>query len=410
MPRHLSVSSKTFVCRNIDPAAKGSITMADGVEPGEEDGLPNRDLEIFRSAVDRVNQVRLSVEKIQQKNQAAIDGAAVKLSLFTSNQPDFRLPDESLKLLRFDSLFASSSPQSPLFYQDLLFPKFKRQISEIVSVLARRESQLKNVIADFGRLSEIIRSQTREMLRSIQFALPPPDPRLSDVISAMDGDPAAAERLALRNDWHPNQLQRECIRIKSRVDRISPAEIHRMALVQGVLWVLGGEKEAEVPISIGPQSMWLYDDQLNVTTIAPFQQLPMDYFWIWLDQEVARAAGLWLVGLPYAPSVVLEVPPDGSSDWKFAIFTSQSSEERVLPLHRGRPFGSGVFEDGEALLREVRLAVTQVESRDDRITEERIAEVMSQRGFMEGGDPNRQLRQWVREFGFCDWKDLLKSL
>lgn len=253
------------------------VSMPDEIEPEEENELPYLDSDQIRFVVNRVNEVRVSVEKIQQQNQAAIGAAAANLSIITSNQPDFRMPERSLNLLRFDWLFASNSPQTPLFSQDLLFPEIKRQISEIASALPKPELQLEKVFAGFGRLSEIIRLQIRELLRSIQFTFPPPDPRLSDVISAMDGDFAAAERLARRINWRPGQWKRECIRIKAQVERDSPEIVRKNALIQGVLLTLGGDKDYKVPISIGPKSSWLYDDHQNIATIDRFQ-LPMDYF------------------------------------------------------------------------------------------------------------------------------------
>lgn len=385
--------------------------MPDEIEPEEEGALPDLDLEKLRSDENRVNEVRLSVENIQQQNWAAIDAASAKLSIITSNLPDFRLPHGLLNLLRCDALFASSLPQGPLIPPEFLsgYPS-STQISQIASSFAVLDLGLKSAIADIGRLVDALRTPIPELLRSIQFAFPPPDPRLSDVVSAMDGDPAAAKRVAQRIEWNPGEIHAQCIRIKSRVEGESPEEVRRKALIQGVLRALSGEKDEGVPILIGPESAWLYDDEQNLATIAPFQQLPMDYFWKWLDQEAARAAGLWLVGLPYAPSIILEVLPDGSSDWQFAKFTSLVTDQPTRDTRRGRPYGSGIFGDGMAFLAELKLASNQVESRGNRVTEERVAEVLSERGLMGNGSPERQLRRWVKEFGYADWSDLKKSL
>ena len=278
-----------------------------------------------------------------------------------------------------------------------------RQMSQFGQTLAALNSVLNNQVA------ESLSLWLREYSRSIRIAFPPPDPLLSDIIDALDKDPSAAERLALRISWQPDQWQRECIRLKSRFEGSSPDEVRKKALSQGVILALCWEKEDEVPIQIGPQSKWLYDGQQHLATVLPMH-IPIQLLWKWIQEEAARAAGLWLVGYPYAPSVVLEAPPDQSGHWQLARFTLPPTEEQSLTTRRGRPYGSGIFEDGQAFLQEIRLAVAQVHVRGSRVTQERVAEVMSQRGFMGSSGADRQLRFWVKEFGFAGWKDLLRSL
>ena len=315
----------------------------------------------------------------------------------------------------------------------LIDPAFQRQMSKlgalIDSALRRRMSKLGPLIdsalwrqmSQFGQtlaaLNSVLNNQVAESLslwlreysRSIRIAFPPPDPLLSDIINALDKDPSAAERLALRISWQPDQWQRECIRLKSRFEGSSPDEVRKKALSQGVILALCWEKEDEVPIQIGPQSKWLYDGQQHLATVLPMH-IPIQLLWKWIQEEAARAAGLWLVGYPYAPSVVLEAPPDQSGHWQLARFTLPPTEEQSLTTRRGRPYGSGIFEDGQAFLQEIRLAVAQVHVRGSRVTQERVAEVMSQRGFMGSSGADRQLRFWVKEFGFAGWNDLLRSL
>ena len=278
-----------------------------------------------------------------------------------------------------------------------------RQMSQFGQTLAALNSVLNNQVA------ESLSLWLREYSRSIRIAFPPPDPLLSDIIDALDKDPSAAERLALRISWQPDQWQRECIRLKARFEGSSPDEVRKQALSQGVILALCWEKEDEVPIQIGPQSKWLYDGQQHLATVLPMH-IPIQLLWKWIQEEAARAAGLWLVGYPYAPSVVLEAPPDQSGHWQLARFTLPPTEEQSLTTRRGRPYGSGIFEDGQAFLQEIRLAVAQVHGRGSRVTQERVAEVMSQRGFMGSSGADRQLRFWVKEFGFAGWKDLLRSL
>ena len=315
----------------------------------------------------------------------------------------------------------------------LIDPAFQRQMSKlgalIDSALRRQRSKLGPLIdsalwrqmSQFGQtlaaLNSVLNNQVAESLslwlreysRSIRIAFPPPDPLLSDIINALDKDPSAAERLALRISWQPDQWQRECIRLKSRFEGSSPDEVRKKALSQGVILALCWEKEDEVPIQIGPQSKWLYDGQQHLATVLPMH-IPIQLLWKWIQEEAARAAGLWLVGYPYAPSVVLEAPPDQSGHWQLARFTLPPTEEQSLTTRRGRPYGSGIFEDGQAFLQEIRLAVAQVHVRGSRVTQERVAEVMSQRGFMGSSGADRQLRFWVKELGFAGWKDLLRSL
>ena len=300
----------------------------------------------------------------------------------------------------------------------LIYPAFQRQMSKlgplIDSALWRQMSQFGQTLAALNsvlnnQVAESLSLWLREYSRSTRIASPPPDPLLYDIINALDKDPSAAERLALRISWQPDQWQRECIRLKSRFEGSSPDEVRKKALSQGVILALCWEKEDEVPIQIGPQAKWLYDGQQHLATVLPMH-IPIQLLWKWIQEEAARAAGLWLVGYPYAPSVVLEAPPDQSGHWQLARFTLPPTEEQSLTTRRGRPYGSGIFEDGQAFLQEIRLAVAQVHVRGSRVTQERVAEVMSQRGFMGSSGADRQLRFWVKEFGFAGWKDLLRSL
>ena len=438
-------------------------SMPEEIEPEEEGARPFLDLDKLRSDANRVVQVRRTVAKIQQKKQGATEDVAAELSATDLSSRQLRLKELAGALPRFDALIAAKIPQAPLIDPTLLRqisqvvptiaasnlalkslgtavlpgplidPASQRQMSKlgalIDSALRRQMSKLGPLIdsalwrqmSQFGQtlaaLNSVLNNQVAESLslwlreysRSIRIAFPPPDPLLSDIIDALDKDPSAAERLALRISWQPDQWQRECIRLKARFEGSSPDEVRKKALIQGVILALCWEKEDEVPIQIGPQSKWLYDGQQHLATVLPMH-IPTQLLWKWIQEEAARAAGLWLVGYPYAPSVVLEAPPDQSGHWQLARFTVPPTEEQSLTTRRGRPYGSGIFEDGQAFLQEIRLAVAQVHVRGSRVTQERVAEVMSQRGFMGSSGADRQLRFWVKEFGFAGWKDLLRSL
>ena len=438
-------------------------SMPEEIEPEEEGARSFLDLDKLRSDANRVVQIRRTVAKIQQKKQGVTEDVAAELSATDLSSRQLRLKELAGALPRFDALIAAKIPQAPLIDPTLsrqisqvvptiaaanlalkslgtavlpgplIDPAFQRQMSKlgalIDSAFQRQMSKLGPLIdsalwpqmSQFGQplaaLNSVLNNQVAESLslrlreysRSIRIAFPPPDPLLSDIIDALDKDPSAAERLALRISWQPDQWQRECIRLKSRFEGSSPDEVRKKALSQGVILALCWEKEDEVPIQIGPQSKWLYDGQQHLATVLPMH-IPTQLLWKWIQEEAARAAGLWLVGYPYAPSVVLEAPPDQSGHWQLARFTVPPTEEQSLTTRRGRPYGSGIFEDGQAFLQEIRLAVAQVHVRGSRVTQERVAEVMSQRGFMGSSGADRQLRFWVKKFGFAGWKDLLRSL
>ena len=445
-------------------------SMPEEIEPEEEGARPFLDLDKLRSDANRVVQVRRTVAKIQQKKQGATEDVAAELSATDLSSRQLRLKELAGALPRFDALIAAKIPQAPLIDPTLLRqisqvvptiadglhlalkslgtavlpaplidPTLLRQISQVVPTIAdglhlalkslgtaalpgplidpalwRQMSQFGQTLAALNsvlnnQVAESLSLWLREYSRSIRIAFPPPDPLLSDIIDALDKNPSAAERLALRISWQPDQWQRECIRLKARFEGSSPDEVRKKALSQGVILALCWEKEDEVPIQIGPQSKWLYDGQQHLATVLPMH-IPTQLLWKWIQEEAARAAGLWLVGYPYAPSVVLEAPPDQSGHWQLARFTVPPTEEQSLTTRRGRPYGSGIFEDGQAFLQEIRLAVAQVHVRGSRVTQERVAEVMSQRGFMGSSGADRQLRFWVKEFGFAGWKDLLRSL
>ena len=408
-------------------------SMPEEIEPEEEGARPFLDLDKLRSDANRVVQVRRTVAKIQQKKQGATEDVAAELSATDLSSRQLWLKELAGALPRFGALIAAKISQAPLIDPTLL-----RQISQVVPTIAASNLALKSLgtavlpgplidsalwrqMSQFGQtlaaLNSVLNNQVaeslslwiREYLWSIRIAFPPTDPLLSDIINALDKDPSAAERLALRISWQPDQWQRECIRLKSRFEGSSPDEVRKKALSQGVILALCWEKEDEVPIQIGPQAKWLYDGQQHLATVLPMH-IPIQLLWKWIQEEAARAAGLWLVGYPYAPSVVLEAPPDQSGHWQLARFTLPPTEEQSLTTRRGRPYGSGIFEDGQAFLQEIRLAVAQVHVRGSRVTQERVAEVMSQRGFMGSSGADRQLRFWVKEFGFAGWKDLLRSL
>ena len=346
-----------------------------------------------------------------RRNRVTIDRLAPTLAAINASLLDLQIKQTAPYLLRLDAVIAATIPRfTAIPPGSFIGPEVLLGLSKsITPALKSLDLVFKNLAAESHRFGQIFNLQIPELLRSIRLSFPPPDPLLSDIFSALDQDPAAAERVAQRIYWQPNQWQRECIRLKSRSEGSSPKEVRAKALIQGVLLALGWEKEDELPIQIATQSTWLYDDQQNLSTVAPMQ-LPLHLFWNWIKEEAVRAAGLWLVGYPYAPTVVLETPPTQGSDWQLARFTSMPTEEQSLDTLRGRPFGSSIFENREAFLLEIKLAVAQVQARGNRVTQERVAEALSQRALMGSSGAERQLRRWVKEFGYADWRDLLNRL
>jgi hypothetical protein len=133
-----------------------------------------------------------------------------------------------------------------------MIPAVRRQMSQFDQTIAGLSSLLSNQVADTLKIVENLTLWIQELSQSIQISFPPPNPLVSDLIAALDRDPSAAERLALRIDWNPNHWQRESIKLKARVDGLSPKQVAKNALIQGVILALGWEKGDELPILIGP--------------------------------------------------------------------------------------------------------------------------------------------------------------
>lgn len=251
--------------------------------------------------------------------------------------------------------------------------------------------------------------QIREQFQSIWINLPKLAPLWDDLIQALDGDYQAAGRLGARIPWQPKPLYREAIRLRARSQGSSPKDIYREALTQGVILALSSDENNTVPLLVKPQSAWVYTAEETLDSVCPYE-LDMHFFWDWVKEEACRAAELWLVGQSYAPTVVLAEPPTVDWDLRLFRFTSDSADKPGNIKLGGRPFGSTVFENQAAFLQEIRLAVAEVRNRGNRVTQERVAEVLSRKSFTSSGDPGRQLRFWVREFGFKGWQDLIQRI
>ena len=220
-----------------------------------------------------------------------------------------------------------------------------------------------------------------EYLQSIQFSIPRIDSLWIDISLAQDGDPEAAGKLASRISWRPEQWQKDAIRLRARSLGRSPQEVHQEAMRQGVLMALQWQETDKFPFLVRPQSAWLYDDEHSLVTVCPLD-LPLQLLWHWIQQEAVRAAGLWLVGQSYAPTIVLEEPPGEDGELRLARFTSVIGSTSNIVNQGGRPFGNGTFDSREALLQEIRLAVAELEKGGRRFTQEGVAGSVANNGLV----------------------------
>ena len=157
------------------------------------------------------------------------------------------------------------------------------------------------------------------------------------------------------------------------------------ALTRGVLSALNWKKEDRIPILIQPQSTWLYNPDHSLETICPYEEMPTRFFWKWVREESVRAAGLWLIKHPYAITVVVAEPPVDSKPLQLYRFTSNPEDQHKFL--KGRPFGSGIFENKEVFLSEIRSAIAKIRERDNKVTQEGVAEVLSQKGLVGMAQP-----------------------
>jgi hypothetical protein len=255
----------------------------------------------------------------------------------------------------------------------------------------------------------LIASQVQQSSVSINLVLKEFGPFWEDLHQVHKGDAEAAVRVAARIQWFPDKSQRAAIRLKARIAGKSPEEVRLEALTQGVLMALGWNEDQRFPVLVQPQSAWARTSGKELEAICP-GNLPLRKFWEWAQEEAVRAAAHWLMKLPYAATFVVIKPPSEVWDIQLFKFTSSTSENCRLDVSSGRPFGSSVFRDGESFLKEIISAAEHVKSRGDRITQERVAAVLSEKGLLGSGNPERQLRRWTEEFGFRNWLDLVAKI
>lgn len=285
--------------------------------------------------------------------------------------------------------------------------------------LSDLKSPLASLAVEMGKVNTNIftnlTSSMAEQIRSINSQLSTlgaslgqivMNPVWADISDAREGNKDAAARLAVRIHWYPNKWQKEAIRLRARISGQSPEDIRKELLTQGVLNALSYKDEDRYPVQLYPQSTWVHSDETSLMTICP-DDLPTRTFWEWFKEEVARAAELTLIDTAYAPSFVVVEPPVEYWDLKLAKFTSLNKGNKLL---KGRPFGSCIFENRDAFLNEVRIASERVKTRGNKITQERVAEMLSEKGLLGMENPERQLRRWTTEFGFNNWSDLHKHI
>jgi hypothetical protein len=222
------------------------------------------------------------------------------------------------------------------------------------------------------------------------------------------GDREAAQQLAERIQWRPGGLKAQTISLRAR-DEDKPFDALLLeALTEGIIQVISCLDD-RVPVSLPNSSRFLSTQDGELMTTSP---LEWDVWtvWEWLSQESIRAAEMWLFGMPYAPVVMLNTPPDEHGNLEFATFAV--IDQLVLPSGplRGRPVGTGTFSDREEFLLATRVASSDVRRRQNKVTQERVADVMKNKALLGSANPVRQLRRYTSSFGFVDWPDLLNHL
>lgn len=267
-------------------------------------------------------------------------------------------------------------------------------------------THLQSVSLQTERLEELLHNDHFyvEVLSTITVET---NPIWDDIIQTQQGDMSAARRVADRIQWSPDRYQREVIKLRARINGKSPNEIRDEALTNGVILVLGHSKNDKLPILIQPESKWFVQKDQNLVTIRP-RDLPFDTFWAWVQEEAVRAAGLWVTDQTYASTIIVTEPPRKSEDLHLAKFTSNANNTRT-GVTRGRPLGSGNIKNRDDLLQHLRQALSVIKSEGKKVTQECVAEYLSNHELMGSENPDRQLRCWLHDFGI-NWKQLRTKL
>jgi hypothetical protein len=350
-----------------------------------------------------------------QLNQSIIQAASAVANIRVPNTTleaiskslDFSGLDSVLKVIGNQQSALLTSITKQIDSQTAVWTQLREQQNEAwISIAQKMNLQQNELLNSLARIStQIMESWSGISSLAVRIAL---DPLLDDLIQAAKGDADAAGRLAARIRWRPDKMLRLIIQLKARISGCSSEEVRIQALTQGVLRVLSYKENVQLPVLLQPGSEWALDNEKNIITICPEELTPREY-WDWLQEEAARAAGLLLTGQVYAPSFVVIEPPDEDYNLQLAQFTS-SSENYRLDGYRGRPVGSGTFENRDAFLNQVSLAAVQIRRRGNKVTQERVAETLVENGMSGPGNPVFQLQRWTREFGYSNWSDLLSNI
>lgn len=329
------------------------------------------------------------------------DGLAGWLNSYTNRFPQVNLGQQLGKVL------------SEMQITQLIFPEqATRSLWETINIQMTQAGKVfKGLLSQLQeenlKIVNGLRNISSGFLR-FDFPVMKIDPLLVDAYQAWQGDIAAVNRLVDRINWSPNQWQREAIRTRARIAGKSPEEVRRQALTQGLLQVLHVNEHDKLPVFVEPESAWARSEN-QLEAIYPVN-LDIHLFCQWAQEEAARAAGLWLIEHPYAGAFVVSEPP--SDDWnlKLVKFTSSMARDCRLDTGKGRPFGNGIFVNCQVFLNEIKLAVDKIRKDGKKVTQEGVAEVFSQKGFVGSAQPVSQLRRWTKAFGFRDWTDLITHI
>ena len=287
--------------------------------------------------------------------------------------------------------------------------QFSRQMEPVSGALKQIIVPLTNEIA---RTAQRVSAAYGALTIFPQFPKIKFHPILEDIYEVHEhGNREAAQRLAERIQWRPGGQKGRDIALRAKSEGKSFDSLITEALTEGVMQVVPciGNRLPLYLSSLPNDFHTLSTPDGELMATSPMEWT-LSEVWEWLKQETVRAAGMWLFEFPYAPTVMLKAPPDEDGSFDFATFAVIDGLALSTAPLRGRPVGSGIFTTREEFLYQVDQAAEEVRRRGDKATQNRIAQVMAFRNISGPANPSRQLRHWVNQFGFLDWRDLLNHL
>lgn len=281
----------------------------------------------------------------------------------------------------------------------------------------------KNFINSFNsQFSGLIESQYQSVARVLRdigrFELPEfdlaiswtkIDPFLRYSIDAEHGDRDAALNLSELIPWQPSGMKLEALKHKTRLTGSDTETVIREILSDSILLVLANVKR-KVPLVLSRGNSYLLENDGTPSFVKP-DDLGIEEFKVWLANEVVRASEMELLDVfPYVPQIVLDQRPSSLSELVFTRYAVIDAGALLPKSRRGRPYGSGIFPTHEYFRIQVIEAVQVVNSKGNKVTQERVASYLSSKGLLSIGQPIRHLRMFTKQFGYDSWSELLGSL